>query len=127
MINGITVVSIVMTMLFLFAVYEALRSINKKYDRLVNYRELNDLTSSHFPKEDLIYPLTKTVKVYTQKHTSQDPVSTPYQPVIKKYEDANIFSSQKLLYHTPDPAPTSKFNRLILNQLSQKATIQNET
>lgn len=107
-----------MTVLLLFSVYEAIRAINKEYDRLVNVWDLNDLTSS-IPEGYVIYPLTKTDKGYTEKRPSQEPLRTPYEPVIKKYEEPNISSSQKLLDHTPLLTPTTNFNRLIWTELSQ--------
>lgn len=120
MIDWITIVSIVMTLIFLFAVYEGIRHINKDYERFLNYRELNDLSES-IPEGYVIYPLTKTDKGYTEKRSSQEPLRTPYEPVIKKYEDANISSSQTLLDHAPLLSPNSNFNRLILKQLSQNS------
>lgn len=119
MIDWITLISIVMTALFLFAVYASIMSMNQEYSKMINIRKLNDLTAS-LSEGDVIYPLTKTVKAETKKHPGQEAVNMSIGPIIKKYEDAVILSSQKWPSHIPDSTPTTKFNRLILNDLSPK-------
>ena len=115
MLNAITIVSIVMTVLFLVAVYDALKSINEAHNESVASHEVNELTLN-IAEEDVIYPIYKS---YRKTHTFQEHLNTLYKSVTDQFKDPNLSTSQKWPYDTPHPIPFHNLNAKILHHLSQ--------